>query len=276
MAPTRLPELLVPPRQRQAMPGSFTWPKVPRLAAYRSADLESLRMLEAELAALGFKPELKVGAGPADLVVRPDASLAGDEAYALMISKSGVEIRSRSTSGAFYALQTLRELLEQNGRSPLPCQRIEDAPDFARRGVYYDCSRGKVPKLETLCALIGFLARYKVNELQLYVENVFAFSAHPEIGRGYSPLTAADILALQDYARRHHMRLVPSLASFGHLERVLALPAYRKLGELPGHLGFPGGTTLNPCHPGSIKLLRELYAEYLPPARRRRFQRLRR
>jgi hypothetical protein len=57
---------------------------------------------------------------------------------------------------------------------------------------------------------------------------------------------------------------VGSLASFGHTEKILMLPEYQHLGELPGFRGLPGGTTLCPTDPGSIKLIRELYEEFVP------------
>ena len=62
----------------------------------------------------------------------------------------------------------------------------------------------------------------------------------------------------------HHVRLVGSLASFGHLEKILSLPRYRNLGEMPGFRGFAGGTTLCPSDAGSIKLIDELYREFIP------------
>jgi hypothetical protein len=141
---------------------------------------------------------------------------------------------------------------------------IEDWPDFPRRGVYLDCSRGKVPKLSTLLQLVERLAHWKVNELQLYVENVFTFRRHPAIGVGYSPFTPEEIIALQDHCRSHHVRLVGSLASFGHMERILELPQYRRLGEMAGFRGLPGGTTLCPLDEGSIALVADLYSEFVP------------
>jgi len=121
-----------------------------------------------------------------------------------------------------------------------------------------------VPRLETLKALVEQLARWKINELQLYVENVFTFKQHPAIGRGYSPFTPEELLAVQDHCRLHHVRFVGSLASFGHFEKILALPAYSHLGEMPGFQGLPGGTTLCPGDAGSIRLLSEMYDEFLP------------
>jgi hexosaminidase len=192
-----------------------------------------------------------------------DKAIKDSEGYKLKILPGGVEIYSAADAGTYYAIQTLKDLTALF-RNKLPCCIIEDWPDFKRRGVYLDCSRGKVPKLSTLKDLAIRLAHWKINELQLYIENVFTFKKHPEIGKGYSPFTPDELLELQSHCKKHHIRLVGSLASFGHFEKILALLKYRHLGEMPGFRGFPGGTTLCPVDPVSIKLVGELYSEFVP------------
>ena len=160
---------------------------------------------------------------------------------------------------------TLRELVRVFAPARrLPGCVIDDRPDFRRRGVYMDCSRGKAPTVATIKALVERLAGWKINELQLYFENVFKFASHPKIGRGYSPYTAADVLEIQDHCDLHHVRLVGSQATFGHMEKVLALRDYRHLGELAGFRGYPGGMTLCPGDPGSIALVRDMLGELAP------------
>ncbi len=192
-----------------------------------------------------------------------DKTIKNSEGYRIRILTKGIEIYSATAAGAYYAIQTLKDLATIYANNPPACL-IEDEPDFKRRGVYLDCSRGKVPKLKTLKELVIRLAHWKINELQLYIENVFTFKKHPDIGKGYSPFTPDELLELQNHCQKHHVRLVGSLASFGHLEKILALPKYRHLGEMPGFRGFGGGTTLCPTDPGSIKLISELYSEFVP------------
>jgi hypothetical protein len=242
----------------------FRWPKKPILASARAVDILPLRQLEHDLSLRSLRARVVRNAfGPASLRVHRDKRIAGAEAYRLVVAPDAIEIYAAADAGAYYALQTLRDLTVICGRA-LPICRIEDKPDFRRRGVYHDCSRGKVPTLDTLKDLVTRLAHWKINELQLYIENVFTFRQHPEISRGYSPFTAEEILRLQDHCRMHHVRLVGSLASFGHLEKILSLPRYRHLGEMPGFRGFAGGTTLCPGDPGSIRLINELYREFMP------------
>lgn len=255
---------LIPPRKVVVGKGRYELATPAVLAGDRAEDLVPLGQLSMDLASTGVAARVECSvAGPAAVRIRREPAPAGPEAYRLTVASDGVLIAASASAGAYYAVQTLRDLVAEFGRS-LPVCRIDDDPDFGRRGVSHDCSRGKVPRLATLKALVERLARWKINELQLYVENVFAFRGHPDIGRGYSPFTPRELLALEDHGRRHHVRLVGSLASFGHMEKILQLPAYRDLGELPGYRGWPGGTTLCPSDPRSLRLVAELYEEFVP------------
>jgi hexosaminidase len=258
-------KLLIPVKKVTCTDGIFSWPNKPLLVSQTLSDRIPLEQLQLKLkkhlkftsciAYNAFGPEtLRIGRGPAIKQV---------EAYCITVTPEGIQITTGSDAGAYYAIQTVCDLVTLFG-GVLPCCRIEDAPDFNRRGIYHDCSRGKVPTLDTLKQLVERLAHWKINELQLYIENVFTFFQHPEIGKGYSPLTANEILSLQEHCRKHHVRLVGSLASFGHMEKILSLPAFQHLGEMPGFRGYPGGTCLCPTDPGSIKLIDELYAELMP------------
>lgn len=182
-----------------------------------------------------------------------------DEAYGLRVSERGIEIAGRSERAIFHALQTLRQLARQFGRT-LPQLEIIDWPAFRHRGYMLDVSRGKVPRLETLFELVDTLALVKYNQLQLYIEHTFAFERHPEISEGHSPLTAEDIRALDDYCRRRHIELVPNLQSFGHATHILKHERYRHLAESD----FRGGWTLSPAEPGTYELLADFYEEFLP------------
>jgi hypothetical protein len=258
------PALVIPVRHYRPERGRFAWPRQVVLASPSTADLVPLEQLAADLRAVGVRAGIDRAAwGPAAVRVVRDKAVTAAEGYRLCVTPRGIEIAASSDAGAYYAVQTLRKLVRAHGRT-LPACRIDDAPDFRRRGVYLDCARGKVPTVARLKALVERLAHWKINELQLYVENGFTFRRHPAIGRGYSPFTPEELLAVQDHCRRHHVRLVGSLASFGHFEKILALPAYADLGEMPGFRDLPGGTTLCPGDPRSIRLLEEMYEEFVP------------
>ncbi len=202
-------------------------------------------------------------------VVRTHAAPNHPEGYALAISKGGVEILFRETGGLRAATATLRQLLREHGRK-LPCLKIRDWPDFARRGVMLDISRGRVPKLETLLDLAEKLSDLKINELQLYTEHTFAYKKYKSVWQSWGALTAKEIQILDARCRELGIDLVPNQNSFGHLRYFLADPRMKKLGELSepflaetkDFLRRP--TTLAPNHPGALPFLRGLYNELLP------------
>jgi hypothetical protein len=191
------------------------------------------------------------------------------EGYTLTISKSGIEISFRETAGLRAAVATLRQLLREYGRK-LPCMEIRDWPDFPRRGVMLDISRGRVPKIETLLDLVEKLANFKINELQLYTEHTFAYQKYKRIWQSWGALTAKEIQMLDARCRVLGIDLVPNQNSFGHLRYFLADPKLKKLGEISepflaetkDFLRRP--TTLAPNHPGTLPFIRGLYDELLP------------
>ncbi len=254
--------LLIPVRRSAPAGGQFK--VTPDVTIASRLDISAAQQQLADDLAAHHVRLQPVEASEAAIRILRDRQIRGPEAYRLVVSPRGCEIRASGPAGAYYGLQTLRALLRSNKNGAIPACRIDDAPDFRRRGVSLDISRGRVPKMSRLMQLVEVLAHWKVNELQLYVENVFRFRKHPEIGRGYSPLTPDDIRRLQDHCRRHHIRLVGSFASFGHMEKILQIPRYSSLGEMQGFRDWPGGTTLCPHDPGSIRLIADLYGEYLP------------
>lgn len=197
--------------------------------------------------------------------------VAGPESYRLRVTPGGVCAEAQDEAGLFYAEVTLAQLRRLAAGGALPVCEIEDAPDFAVRGVMLDISRDKVPTMATLFGLVDFLSGLKVNQLQLYTEHTFAYRGHEEVWRDASPMTAEDIRALDAYCRARHVELVPNQNSFGHLERWLALPRYNVLAELPqGGAPLPWGgvhekpTSLCPTDPRSVAFLEDLYDQLLP------------
>lgn len=231
------PVLLPYPRSVKLRPGRFTLPKADPLAAIK--------------------------------FTRSDAAPDQAESYVLTIDRRGVRIEFRETGGLRAAAATLGQLLRQYGRT-LPCLRIRDWPDFARRGVMLDISRGRVPKLETLLQLVAHLADFKINEFQLYTEHTFAYRKYESVWRDWGALTPAEIRTLDARCRELGIDLVPNQNSFGHLRYFLEHPPLRKLAEISepyegatgDFLRFP--TTLAPNHAGTLKFLRGLYDELLP------------
>ncbi len=193
------------------------------------------------------------------------------QGYELHISPTSVAIEAKTNIGLFYALQTLIQIARQYGHT-WPCLHIIDTPDYHRRGFYHDISRGKVPTLQTLLWLVRQLAALKINEFQLYIENVFQFSGHPDMYANTTPLTPDDIREIDALCRKYHIDFVPSLTSLGHFDKILRLPRYRHLAEIePAELQRRGiktwsddPWTLCVTDAASKSLLSEMYADFLP------------
>ena len=219
--------------------------------------------------------ELEVVTGPPNhprLAIRAwESTVAPDhaEGYTLVIGSKGIAIHYRQPGGLRAAIATMRQLLRQYGRR-LPRLTIRDYPDFARRGVMLDISRGRVPNLHTLLDLVDHLADFKINEFQLYTEHTFAYRNYEPVWRGWGPLTGDEILQLDARCRELGIDLVPNQNSFGHLRYWLEYPPLKKLAEIKEPYEGEGGTflrypsTLAPNHPGTLPFLRELFDELLP------------
>ncbi|MDA0991137.1 MAG: hypothetical protein O3A51_10350, partial [Verrucomicrobia bacterium] len=165
-------------------------------------------------AAKALWPKLTLSAAveglPNALVITTGTSLQ-PQGYRLRLHTKGVQLEAATPAAACHGLQTLQQIVRQAPSGTVPCCTIDDWPDFENRGVYYDVTRGRVPTREQLINLATRLADYKINELQLYIEHTFLFRGHPLIGRGASPLTAEDILALDRHCQQLGIELVPSL-----------------------------------------------------------------
>jgi hexosaminidase len=221
-------------------------------------------------AALG--DELVPGRPPA---TRTDPSLPA-QGYELQIAAEDVHLTGADDAGIFYGRATLDQLARLHG-GRLPIGTIRDWPDFPVRGVMLDISRDKVPTMQTLEALVDRLASWKVNQVQLYIEHTFAYRGHGEVWASASPLTAEEVIRLDEFCRARHVELVPNQNCLGHMGRWLAHERYRPMAIAPdgwpdarGHIHAP--TTIDPAKPASLALVRELLAELLPCFRSQRVQ----
>jgi hypothetical protein len=195
---------------------------------------------------------------------------SGSSAYTLTVSTDSIVVTGSGGSGLFYGIQTLKQLV-MNFACEIPCMDIEDKPSFEVRGFYHDVTRGKVPTLDTLKDLADRLSFYKMNQLQLYIEHSFAFRKFSEIWTDSDPLTAEEIIMLDDYCKRRGIELVPSLSVFGHLYHVLVSRSFRHLNEFENIPDRPflwtdrmTHYTLNASAPESLDFAREMIDEYIP------------
>ncbi|HEU5125705.1 MAG TPA: family 20 glycosylhydrolase [Verrucomicrobiae bacterium] len=241
-------------------------------AAKNALTKSDFRAVAKRLQDFGIELVLQSSASANNVAIRAVQSNSAPpqpESYTLTIEKRGIEIHFRDLAGWRAAVATLRQLLREYGRE-LPCMEIRDWPDFPRRGVMLDISRGRVPKVETLLQLVDHLADFKINEFQLYTEHTFAYRQHKAVWQPWSALTASEIRRLDQRCRELGIDLVPNQNSFGHLREFLADPKLKRLAEVSepyesvdgSFLRYP--STLAPNHPGTLPFLRNLYDELLP------------
>ncbi len=227
----------------------------------------------------GFSPAIVAGMpGEGDIFLNfeggcaekgcPEGGLPS-EAYRLEIRENGITLTGGDGAGVLYAVQTLCQIFEQQGGVP-ECIFIEDAPDAAHRGYYLDVTRGRVFHLDYLKKTVDRLCRYKVNELQLYIEHTYMFEGLSEMWRDETPLTAEEIMELDKYCRERHVELVPSLSSFGHLYGLLSTRTYGELCELENSWKQPFSFsdrmhhhTVNVGDERVMPLIKRMLAEYM-------------
>jgi hexosaminidase len=191
------------------------------------------------------------------------------QGYHLFIQPSGVRVEYNDYPGLFYALTTLKQLAEQSNNQ-LPCVKIEDRPDLQIRGALLDISRGKIPTLETLFAMVNFLSDLKYNQLQLYIEGFsFGYPSFKELWeKTETPLTPAEIRQLDVYCKQRFIELVPNQNSLGHMDAWLATEQFKSLAECPEGYKLLGlietKSTLSPTNPKSLDLVKKMSEDLLP------------
>lgn len=269
--------LYPPPTRVTHFDGATPWPArnafLPLETPLRPLAPALADFLAAAAALTGQRWELLPESAKREFPGHPHSFIVGDrslppEGYRLCLGPHGISLFSRDWRGAFYGLQTLRQIVQQ---SPEHCPHleVEDLPVLAERGYMLDCSRCRVPTMDRLEQLIKDLAALKFNQLQLYLEHTFAFPGHEVVWGDASPFTAEELRYLDRFAAEHAIELVPNFNAFGHFERWLRHPEYFDLAECPygwrrpdGH-GMPWGSTLAPTAE-SLAFLRARFAEFLP------------
>jgi hexosaminidase len=223
--------------------------------------------------ATGFRlPVQSRAPGPGAVIsIRRDTTLArlGEEGYRLDVAAARVTIRAPAPAGAFYAVQTLRQLLpaEIVREAPvtgqtwtMPAVSIEDQPRFPWRGGHLDVGRHFMPK-EFVKKFIDLLALHKLNRFHWHLTEdqgwrleirkyprltaVGAWRRETLVGRqrAYADTTEwrfdgrphggfytqDDVREIVAYARARFVTVVPEIEMPGHAQAAIA--AYPELGN---------------------------------------------
>lgn len=159
----------------------------------------------------------------------------GEQGYALDVAPKQIVVGGKDAAGLFYGVQTLRQLVMNNGE--ILGVSARDWPALQTRGTQVDLARGPVPKLEYLERIVRTIAEFKMNALFLYMEDSFRVDGQPLIGVLSDTLTREDWTTLVAYAKPYHVQIIPAIEACGHLHKILRFEQYSGLGERPhGHV----------------------------------------
>lgn len=193
-----------------------------------------------------------------------------EEAYLLTVRPNNITIAACSNRGFLYGAATLIQLCRIS-RGEIDCVDIVDEPSYSNRGYMLDVSRGRVPSMDSLKALVDRLALYKINQLQLYMENCLRLDGFEEIWSQTDPFTPEEILEFDCYCNIRGVELVPCVATFGHLYDLLRSVGFGKYREMDTGRGetFTWYNRmryhiLNVSDPESFTLIKGILDQYLP------------
>jgi len=158
---------------------------------------------------------------------------ASREAYKIKVTPKNITVTAVSSAGLYYAVQTLRQLIEGLGdKAVIPEVEIEDWPSLVYRGFMMDMSHMQFPKVEEIKNQIDFLARWKTNQYFFYSEASIELEGYPLLmaNARYTKQQIKDIIA---YAKARHIDVVPNMELYGHLHDLFKLEHYSDLSVNP-------------------------------------------
>ena len=255
--------ILPTPQQVTLQHGQFLW-DADVVLAYDAADAEIsqiVSMLRQDLdringKAVPFARGSVKGRHYIELLKTDHLGVSENEnqAYRLTITSSFIRMEATTSTGLFYATQSLKQLYRhalltsQNSSITLPCMTITDWPNFRLRAWQDDISRGPIVSMDYLKRLIPEMAKCKLNAFSLYTEHTFKTKCHPDLAPA-DAFTAEEIRELEEFCRPYHIHIIGNQQCFGHFEEILCNPFYSDLADTRWNL--------NPANEDSYKFLED-------------------
>ncbi|CAN5833838.1 beta-N-acetylhexosaminidase [soil metagenome] len=248
-------QLLPLPRQIERRSGGFAL--TPAMTIHASEAFMPIANALASWIGMGIGPEpptverLRDGNAPAQAIVFRQAqgtSELGAEGYALEVTSAGITISAATPAGAFYGMQTLRQLLpgawEYEALRPpaknapsvvVPALMIRDQPRFEWRGAMLDVARHFFT-VDDVKRYIDLMALHKLNRLHLHLAddqgwridirswpNLAIHGGSTEVGGGPGGFYGQDqYAAIVRYAAERFITIVPEIDMPGHTNAALA------------------------------------------------------
>ncbi len=103
-----------------------------------------------------------------------DPSIPHEEGYSLIVTPYEVTIKAKTGAGAFYAIQTLRQLMPAEVEAgavvslSIPCVEISDQPRYSYRGMHLDVGRHFFG-VEDVKKYIDLMALHKMNRFHWHL-----------------------------------------------------------------------------------------------------------
>ncbi|MCW3095313.1 MAG: N-acetyl-beta-hexosaminidase [Chthonomonadaceae bacterium] len=206
----------------------------------------------------GVKANVQPGAvtGPS-IAVRVEAlATLPAEGYQLSVTPEEIRIIGRDAAGAFYGLQTLRQLLQRRakGRFAFAGVSISDWPSLAFRGIHIFSGKEALPFHQRLIERV--LSRYKLNRMVIECEYAH-WRTHPEIWVPYG-MNLDELRDEVGFARDHFMEPIPLVNSLGHSEWIFANHQHQDLAE-----DVNSQHAYDASNPDSYKFIFDIFGEAL-------------
>jgi hypothetical protein len=173
--------------------------------------------------------------GPIDALpgVREETGQKSREAYTIKVTPQDISISSKSSAGLFYAVQTIRQMIEGTGSKALiPCADIHDWPSMPYRGLMMDMSHMQLPEVEEIKKQLDFLVLWKTNQYFFYSEGNIELEGYPLLMAG-ARYTQAQVKEIIAYAKERHIDVIPNMELYGHLNDLFRLEQYADLSVTP-------------------------------------------
>lgn len=152
-------------------------------------------------------------------------ALNENEAYRLVVRKNKISIEATTEQGAYWGLQTLRQL-HCKGTALIHGGEIVDWPAFRVRGFMQDVGRGYI-SVEELKREIDILSRYKINVFHWHLTENQAWRLESKIfpvlndscnmtrmpGKFY---TLEEVRDLVEFCKQRQVMLIPEIDMPGH------------------------------------------------------------
>lgn len=186
------------------------------------------------------------------------------EAYALDSTTTPVAISAPGDRGLLYGVQTLRQILHDDGRKVwMQRARVTDWPQLEWRG-WHLIAPSKGTAVPDAKRIVKMMAALKMNWVAFQIDNRLQYTRDPDLSADGAP-TKEELSELVRYAEGYLMEVIPMTQCWSHFSYFLRGEKYRHLAEVQEPDPKARWKYWNYCprHPETHKLVFGLIEEQL-------------